>query len=497
MAADRIPCLLRRSVLGHPAAVAVWDRSSSINYRNLDAIVSIVEQRLAALGVRGGDRVAILAGNSLAYVASIFALYRLGAVTVPLNQRWPAEMLRDAISLSGSTLLLADQQHSAIDGLIGIESAMIDSTLQELPEKDDRSDCGAQIEIPADRVITIVFTSGSSGAPKGVMLTYGNHYYSALASNENISFGAGDCWLASLPFCHVGGMAVLFRAALSVGTTRLSGDWDAGATSQYIDRGELSHISVVPTMLDSLVRARAGRPFPSSLKAILVGGAQAPSGLLESAVTLLAPIRTSYGMTEAASQICTLHAGYSPDKLRSAGRALACCDVGIVDDNGSKASARATGEIAIRGRSVFAGYLGIDRDRTFDRNGWFLTGDIGELDSEGFLYVHGRKDKMIISGGENIYPEQIERVVAALAEIADCAVIGVDNPTWGKRPVLYYTAAPGSSLSDGELRDQLSQRLPRLFVPDKVFRLDTLPRTAIGKIDRVALRAIYEGQGST
>jgi O-succinylbenzoic acid--CoA ligase len=294
----------------------------------------------------------------------------------------------------------------------------------------------------------VVFTSGSTGGPKAALHSLGNHYYSALGSNENIPLGPGDRWLAPLPFYHVGGLGVLFRCLLSGATIALPGAGEP--IGEAVDRLGATHASLVATQLRRLLREDS---VPGTLRAVLLGGGAMPESLLDDAVEAGLPVHTSYGMTETSSQVTTTPSGASRETLRTSGRALPHRELRISD----------SGEILVRGRTLFLGYLDGDglRDPT-DEAGWFHTGDLGHLDGAGYLTVRGRLDNMFVSGGENVQPEEIEAALKRLPGVEESVVVPVPDTEFGHRPVAFVRVG-------GETRvEEISRRLeplPRFMVP--------------------------------
>jgi O-succinylbenzoic acid--CoA ligase len=484
----KMTCLLRNAALNWPDAIALHDGDRNISYIELERLIVGQARRLKRLGIQSGDRVGILARNSAEYAALLFAVSRLGASTVLLNVRHSPREWNDMLAESQASLLLVDAEH---------HSTLDSPTIPVWVIDDDHSDSISRI-VPADETIprdidtewemTVTFTSGSSGKPKGVILTYVNHYFNALGSNENIPLQSGDCWLLSLPLYHVGGISILFRSALAGSSAHIMRRFDAAAANVLIDSGVVTHLSLVPTMLTTLLQHRDYRPLPATFKAILLGGAPVPTSLIERARELKLLLLTSYGLTETGSQVCTLGPQDSPEKLNTSGRPLKYRELRILDVNGLHASADAVGEIAVRGEVLFKGYLG---GEILDPDSWFHTGDMGTLDSDGYLTVCGRKDDMLISGGENIFPREIEAQVESFPGVLDCAVIGVPDTKWGERPVLFVETAASADCNLDELKRHLRERLARMKVPDTIIVTDKLPRIGIGKIDKARLMDLY------
>lgn len=473
----------------HPALVA-GDREWS--YAALDAEVTTLARRLAALGVREGDRVASLLHNGAAPALLVHAVLRLGATLVPLNVRLSAREVAWQLADARPVLLLVESRTAA---LAGAARADLPSPLvvdvAGLPEV-AAADAPLRAAHDGSHVLAIIYTSGTSGEPKGAMLTVANFRWSAEGSARNLGVRPDDRWLAVLPLFHVGGLSILLRAAIYGITAVVHEAFDAGAVNAAIDRSRITMISVVAVMLQRMLDARGDAPFPPALRCVLLGGGPAPRPLLERCAAAHVPVVQTYGLTETASQVATLAPGEALRRLGSAGRVLYPNELRIATAAGDEAAPGAPGEIQVRGPVVMAGYAG--RPEASARaleGGWLRTGDLGILDDEGYLYVLDRRDDLVITGGENVYPAEVEAVLLADPRVAECGVIGATDPEWGQRVVavvrLHEGAAPDAATAEA-LRDHCRARLARYKVPAEVrFVTEPLPRTASGKLRRVAL----------
>ena len=491
---DLIQCPIYRNSISIPDAVALRSDDVTLTYRELEMRIQFCVKMFALSGIVKGDRLAVIASNSVEYAITIFVACRIGAALVPISTRMNRDTQIDCIQRAKCGLLLVDRQREQFAKESGFEYRLLETIEQKIsPDPIANQDSTISHGIPLDLETSIVFTSGSEGSPKGAVLTFGNHYYNALASNENIRLDRGDCWLAALPFYHVGGMAILFRTALAGCSAYITGAFDAEQINRLIDDEKITHVSLVPTMLESLLSERNMKPFSDSLKVILLGGGPIPDSMIKTTRRLSLPVLTTYGMTEAASQICTMSPDDPKEKLSSSGRPLKHCEARIIGDDEKAVGANVEGDIAIRGRIVFKGYLEEESDGTFDSDGWFRTEDIGCFDEYGYLYVKDRKQDMFISGGENIYPSEIEKAALTFPGISDCAVIAVDDRKWGKRPVLFVKSG-NVEFNISELRSYLEIHLSRILLPDAIIEIDELPRKSIGKIDRERLIEMYREQ---
>lgn len=463
------------------------------SYAALDAEVTILARRLAALGVREGDRVASLLHNGAAPAQLVHAVLRLGATLVPLNVRLSGTEIAWQVADARPTLLLVESRTTALLEPLRREQpslSVVDvARLPGLPLGDAPLRTGHD----ASQVLAIIYTSGTTGLPKGAMLTVGNFAASAEGSARNLGVLPGDRWLAVLPLFHVGGLSILLRAAIYGITAVVHDSFDAAAVNAAIDREGVTIVSVVAVMLQRMLDAHGEEPYPSTLRCVLLGGGPAPRPLLERSAAMHVPVVQTYGLTETASQVATLAPEEALQRLGSAGRALPPTEVRIVGVGGREAAAGEPGEIQVRGPVVMAGYA--DRPDATARalaGGWLHTGDVGTLDAEGYLYVLDRRDDLIISGGENVYPAEVEAALLADVRVAECGVIGEPDAQWGERVVavvrLHDDALAGATTAES-LRAHCRARLARYKVPAAIrFVTEPLPRTASGKLRRTDLR---------
>jgi O-succinylbenzoic acid--CoA ligase len=317
-----------------------------------------------------------------------------------------------------------------------------------------------------DAVACRILTSGSSGAARPVGLTYGNFLWSAVGSAFNIGVDPGDRWLCCLPLSHISGLGIMMRSVI-YGTTAVVHDgFDTDRVGAALAEDRITVVSLVTTMLDRLLEAGADLSAP---RAILVGGGPVPEEPLEEAIARGATVVQTYGLTEACSQVTTLSPADARRKLGSAGRPLLTTHLRIQD-----------GEILVQGPTVAPGRA--------DADGWLHTGDLGRIDDEGFLYVEDRMDDMIVSGGENVVPAEVEQVLLRHPEVADAAVVGREDPEWQQAVTAIVVLEDGSSATPDELRRHCAESLAGFKVPKRVELAAALPRTPSGKLMRRALR---------
>jgi o-succinylbenzoate---CoA ligase len=503
-----LPEWLSMRAADRPQALAVIDPAGGARwtYAELDRIASTVACRLGEAGVVPGDRVAALLTNGSGYVALVHGLIRLGAVLVPLNLRLAPPELARQIAFARVRLLVYDQWtedqarslrlHGAMSPLLALTDA-----LQPVPLPRSSSDKFPRLNLLGPH--SVIFTSGTTGQAKGVLLTYGNHWWSALGSAMNLGLHADDRWLACLPLFHVGGMAILIRSVI-YGIPVVFPASDSGGRGfepNAIHRAMLEErvtlVSIVTVMLQRLLDYWDVGSVPPSLRCALLGGGPVPRPILENCVARNLPVVQSYGMTETASQVAALSPVDALRKLGSAGRPLLTNEIRVVRlasaGETGQAESDVEGEIWVRGPSVTPGYLpeGVEPDTPLpavDQAGWLHTGDIGRLDREGYLYVLDRRADLIISGGENVSPAEVEAVLLSHNDIREAAVYGARDPVWGQRVVAALVLRPGAVLDDAALGEFCRGKLAGYKIPRQVRIVDVLPRNAAGKLLRSRLR---------
>lgn len=320
--------------------------------------------------------------------------------------------------------------------------------------------------VSLDGADLVVFTSGTSGSPKGVRLLRGNLEAACRASAAHLGHDESDTWLLAMPLSHVGGVSILVRSAFAGGSVRLLSGFDESSFSAAL-HGDVTVVSVVPAMLRKVVSHDPG-PY-SGLRAVLVGGGPIPDGLLERAASCGLPVLPTYGMTETFGQVATLRPGAELDRKA---HPLPGIEARICPD----------GRIALKGPQVSPGYLG-EPDRV---DPWLVTNDLGRIDADGALRVLGRADTLIITGGENVDPGRVEVEVETLDGVDEVVVVGVPDETWGE----VLTAVYAGVARPEALRTALASHLPRHMVPTRWLSVGAVPRTPLGKPDRVAARAM-------
>ncbi len=479
---------------GQPALACGDDRWT---FADLERCVASAADRLATRGISSGDHVALLAANGSGFVQLAHAVPRLRAVLVPLNVRLTVDELAWQLADSGATCLIFDEGNSSrAAGLRERMRAITYIPLAELARPQENASAGQTAEpgpIDLSAVHSVIYTSGTSGRPKGAMLTYGNHFWSAAGSAQNLGVRSDDCWLACMPLFHIGGLAILLRSAIYGNTVLVHETFDPDAANRAIDNQRVTIFSAVSNMLRRMLESRGERQYPSSLRCVLAGGGPVPQPLLEACRSRGLPVVQTYGLTEAASQVATQSPDGDPGEPGSAGRPLFTTELRIEDELGEALPSGEPGEIVVRGPTVMAGYLG-NPEATAEalRDGWLHTGDVGYVDAHGDLHVLDRRDDLIVSGGENVYPAEVEEVLRSHPAILDAAAFGVPDERWGQRVIAAIVPRPEDAPREEELAAFCGTRLAAYKVP-AIFRIvPQLPRNAAGKLLRRTLREEWQ-----
>lgn len=499
-----LPDWLTRCAENRPQHLAVQCEEQQLSFAELDRQATRLARQLATLGVQEGNRVALLAANSLSYVAFVHALTRLGAILVPLNSRLTLPELYWQLGDVHTSLLVCDADNAplaheirqALPQLTLATLATIsykgETVLSALPEKD--IPLRTLIDISAPQAI--MYTSGTTGQPKGAIITYGMQWWNAIGSALNLGHNTGDRWLACLPLYHIGGLSILMRGIIYGNSVMVHKKFDPILINQAIFEDKISIISVVAVMLqrmlDALDTTGKGASYPATLRCILLGGGPAPLPLLEACMHRHIPVLQTYGLTEACSQAVTLSPADAMRKIGSAGRPLAPVQLRILHDH-TPTSPGEPGEIFLKGPTITPGYADSPEATAHAfQDGWLATGDIGYLDHEGYLYVLDRRADLIISGGENIYPAEIEAVLQSHPAVAEAGVCGQADMHWGQVPIAFVVLKPGSTITTGELLSYTTQKLARYKQPRAIYFTRQLPHTSSGKLVRRRLPRLLQ-----
>lgn len=477
------PWLIERArrTPGAPALVLPNER---LTWADLEQQARALSNGFEHQGIVPGDIVATRL-SSAEFAVTVHALWLRGATVLPLNARLTITEAAFQLRDSGATWLIV--------GSVTSEEVR-DSLLEAVPdlrllgvEVDDAQSHEAWVPLELDRPCAILYTSGTTGAPKGAILTARSFRASARASQQHLGSRETDRCLACMPLFHVGGLSILARSVLSGSCVFVHEGFDEEAVANALDNDAITDVSFVANMLARVLVVRRGRPAPASLRTVLLGGGPVPQTLLRDARALGYPIAPTYGLTEATSQVATQRPD-DPDALGA--HPLPGVEVRI-DSVG-----RAEGEVLVRGETIMRGYCNRPEETASAlRDGWLHTGDIGRLNRDGTLTILDRRSDLIISGGENIYPAELESVLSAHPGIAEVGVGRRADERFGERPVAWVVAVEGTVLDEDELVEFCQKRLAPFKVPRDFVACRELPRNATGKLLRAKLRFPNEHAG--
>jgi long-chain acyl-CoA synthetase len=494
--------IVRRRAAATPDAVAISQPQGDTTFARLDERSSRAAQALLAAGAQAGDRVVYLGMNSPAFLEVVYGATKIGAIPTPVNNRLaPAEL----------GAVLADAEPAVVVtgvGELDVGDIVPDGTLRVVAADGYEDWIGAHpavdpgVEPGPEEPALILYTSGTTGLPKGIVLS-GRALGQALAVLQNhVELDTTSVALAPIPYFHVSGLGLAFAANLTGSALLLEMATEPNALVALLVERRVSHAVVVPTLAQRIVNLPAAREADwSALRYLIYGSAPMPLPVIEEASRLLGcKFLQSYGLTESTGGVTVLWPDDhlpAPDReqqLRSVGRAMIGVRLRVVDpETLEDVPPGVRGEVIIGGGHLMSGYWRKPEvtAATITADGWLRTGDGGSFDDRGFLYLHDRIKDMIISGGENVYPAEVESVLTAHPGIAEVAVIGIPSPEWGESAFAVAVRVPGSTVTAEELVAYARDRLAHFKCPVDAMFVDALPRTASGKLRKTVLRAAY------
>ncbi len=461
-----------------------------LTHAEVDRLSAIVARRLAGAGFRNGSRVAVLSPNHLMVMVATLGILRSGATWIPLNPRDSLEAIADLCRRFRVDAVIHHSDFTDDLATIRATAPTVSLTIPLEEATAGRHESTELSEPTPDALAAVFATGGTTGIPKGVC--YSHRTLSAIVRNYVAMLDADPVFLAAGPLTHVSGRATLGVMAAG-GTTVVLPRFDAGAALAAIERHRVTTTVLPATMLTRLIGHPAvATTDTTSLRHVWVGASPVAVDLIKRAITALGPVVTqNYGQTEAPMYIASMQPGeYLVDgafvadaRLASCGRPTPFCDLRLIDGDGVHVETGEVGEIVVRGEFVMDGYLDDEAATAATRiDGYHRTGDLGTLDGDGYLTIVGRLRQVVITGGFNVYPAEIEGVLAERPEVYESAVIGLPDPDWGERVVAVIELNEGVEYDPDDLQRYLRSRLGGVKAPKQVVVVDTLPRNANGKI---------------
>jgi long-chain acyl-CoA synthetase len=504
---------LARAARMYPNRPALRFQDRNCTWAELNAASQSLAGGLRALGIKPGDRVAILALNSDRYVEMLFAAWRVSAAVVPLNTRWSKDELSYALNDSGASILIADDAFaplvpalsagSSVKHVIHIGDGAIPEGATAYKSVKSQGTPVAALGQGGDVMAGIFYTGGTTGRPKGVMLAHTGIIATLLAGSVNRAPPPEDASiLCVLPMFHMAGAQLAIAAAIAARPLILHPTFDPVAILKCIEADRIDTLSLVPAMWGMMVDHPVARETDlSSLKRVLYGASPMPEGILRRVMKRLpgAEFSQGYGQTETAG-ICTLLGpeDHDPDgpnahRLRSAGQPILFSELRIADQSGKDAPVGQVGEICIRSTGNMLGYWNKPEETAATlRDGWIMSGDAGYMDADGYLFIVDRTKDMIISGGENVYSAETESALSSHPDVLECAVIGVLDDKWGERVHGIVRLKPGAQPSPEALIAHCKSPIAGYKCPLSIdFRTDPFPLSPVGKVLKRELRAPY------
>lgn len=502
---------LHRALQRHPDKTALVDESRRLSFRELHARVARLAAGLQRLGVRPGDRVAVLALNRGRYVETALAVWWSGAVLNPVNTRWSEAEMVYALNDCAVRVLLIDDSFVSLGHELGQKVPSLATIVhlghQPTPEGMQNyevlitsSEPAEDVRCAAEELSAILYTGGTTGFPKGVMLSHGNLWSSMVGRMAEVPNPADFVTLLVAPLFHVAGLGRLVGQIVVGGTCVTLPAFQPEVVLRTIEQEGITDLVLVPSMIQMLVDDPAfGRYDLSCIRRILWGAAPMALPLLERALAAFPGIEFihAYGMTETAASVSVNRIGSAPEdrrdtRIRSAGRAGYATEIRIADLEGEEVPYGTPGEIQVRGPVVMMGYWNRPEETAQAlRDGWLRTGDGGHMDAEGYLYVVDRIKDMIISGGENVYPAEVEEALGRHPAVAVSAVIGIPEERWGEAVHAVVLLREGAQVSEEELRAHCRTRLGGYKCPKSIEFRVSLPLSAAGKVLKNELRKPY------
>ncbi len=469
----------------NPSKASILYKDDILDYSSLFEKIQAAEIYLHRTGVERNDKIGILADHSAEFVITIFALWKLNAVPVPLNKKLLNREIENQVEFAGCKFLIYDPAFNISYKKIKSVKIEIGKFKNIFPKKTE----DYLLEVDLEQTALVLFTSGSTGNSKAVIISFNNLIRSAEIGNQVFQHRDDDIWLAALPFFHVGGFSIIVRTFLYGAILAIPEDINRDGLKRSLEKFDPSLSAFVTTQLKRLLDENI-KPNPR-LRHILLGGGFIDSELVRSAYHKGWNVSKSFGATETSSFVTALTKNDFELKSESAGKALTPNKILIVDENRNILPENISGEVVIESDAVARGYLN-NSEKTEEKfsNNKFFTGDYGYMDKDGYLYIEARRNDLIVSGGENISPYEVEKILLEHPDILDAAVFGLEDKEWGHSLAAALIIKGHKQLALSDLRTFLKDKLPSYKHPKKIFILERFPKTPLGKIRKEEIKKI-------
>jgi fatty-acyl-CoA synthase len=482
----------RSQLTPNKTAIIDGDTKHHWSYKEINQRAHSLACYLSEEGVTKGDRVALISPNDISYFDFLFACMKLGAIFVPLNWRLSANEIQLIVEDSSPSLIA---YHSKYKHLIdsNLPNIQVDSEYYYTIFDNDKRLCG--IKLNEYDPLMIIYTGGTTGKSKGVVLTHSNIQWNALNTIVSWNLTAEDITLTYLPMFHTGGLNALTIPILVMGGTVLyARDFNPETSISLIENERCTILLMVPTMYHLIIQSSAFKKATfNRVKTFLSGGAPCPLTIYEAFAKKGVAFKEGYGLTEAGPNNFYIDPIDAKVKKGSIGKPMMFNKAKVVTEDGSVAEANEVGELLLYGHHIFNHYWR-NKEATESTvvDGWLHTGDLAKVDQEGYYYIVGRMKEMIITGGENVYPLEVEQCIQNHPAVSEVAVIGLPHPKWGEAVVALISVLPGHTVSIEEIQQFCLVKLGKYKVPKQVKLMNELPKTPVGKIDKKLLRIKYQ-----
>lgn len=498
---------LHRAALIWPEQSAVVSSRVVLTWEEMSFEVAKFAGFLRSLGLKSGDRVAMLALNSDLYLKYYMAAPWAGLIMVTLNTRWSKDELLDALNDCGAKVLLVDNNFADLGENLGLEATSVKKLVNvdsaEFITSFADADAINDVRRGNDEPVALFYTGGTTGRSKGVILTSTSLLTTGLQVQKHSGFNHDSVVLHVAPFFHMAAGGIIYASLLAGAGSVVLPAFDPTDVAMAVETHGVTHILLVPTMIEMLLHNPAFDSYNfGSLRRIVYGSSPMPETLLTLAIEKLPGVEFTqfYGMTELSPVATVLPpsdhvtTGMNTHRLRSAGYPIELCDLCIVDEHDQPVGVGIVGEVTVGGPAVMKGYWNnIDATNAAIRNGYMYTGDAGYLDKDGYLFLVDRIKDMIITGGENVYSTEVERVIYQISGVQECAVVGQRDDTWGENVCAVVFLVPGEKVTESDVIQYCNEKIAGYKCPRKViFSLDPLPKTAAGKIAKAEIRKWFQ-----